>query len=150
MFSNVERRLKAKLEKRGDCLIWTGSTSSDGYGCLSVKGKNKAVHRLAWELENGPIPAGLLIRHTCDTPLCCNINHLLLGTNLDNKNDAVTRGRHNKGEDQRSAKLTENQVREIRDRYSTGDYTQKALAAQYSITQGALAQIVNRKTWKHI
>lgn len=150
MFGNVRTRLEAKLKKSGSCLLWTGAKSKNGYGNIWIAGKNVPAHRAAWELEYGKIPVGKLIRHSCDTPLCCNVAHMSLGTNQDNKNDAVARGRHNKGEDQRSAKLTETQVLEIRRLYATGDYTQKGLAAEYSITQGTLAQIVNRKTWKHI
>ncbi|MGH7024521.1 MAG: HNH endonuclease signature motif containing protein [Caulobacteraceae bacterium] len=51
------------------------------------------AHRLAWELANGPIPDGLLILHKCDNPVCCNPDHLFLGTAADNHADCAAKGR---------------------------------------------------------
>lgn len=80
-------RLTAKLAAQPNgCIAWTGYTNG-GYGQLMVGGRTYRAHRLAWELEHGPIPDGLLVCHTCDNPSCCNVDHLFLGTDLDNNRD---------------------------------------------------------------
>jgi hypothetical protein len=75
------------------CVIWLRATSS-GYGVKSRNGRMRYVHRLSWELEHGPIPKGMHVLHHCDTPPCFNFEHLFLGTNHDNQQDSVAKGRH--------------------------------------------------------
>lgn len=69
------------------CLLWEGKTR-DGYGRF----RRRSVHRLAWEEANGPIPPGLLVCHHCDVKLCCNPQHLFLGTVKDNLRDLYGKG----------------------------------------------------------
>jgi hypothetical protein len=67
-----------------------------GYGAFKVGKKTVGAHRVAWEIVNGPIPAGLFVRHfVCNNPLCCNVEHLRLGTPADNVADMMSSGRHN-------------------------------------------------------
>lgn len=75
--STPEEAFAARTERRGDCLIWTGSKDSGGYGQLSIGGRLQRSHRYAWEREHGPIPEGVLIDHRyhCD-PACCEVSHL--------------------------------------------------------------------------
>lgn len=88
----IAQRLKEKLvEKPNGCLEWVGS--KDRYGQIKVGDKIKKTHRVAWELENGAIPSGLFVLHKCDNPVCCNTNHLFLGTQKDNMQDALIKGR---------------------------------------------------------
>jgi hypothetical protein len=75
------------------CWIWTGTKTAAGYGQMMRAGRKLYTHRIAFENVNGPIPAGLLVRHTCDTPACINPAHLLVGTQTDNMGDAAERGR---------------------------------------------------------
>jgi hypothetical protein len=75
------------------CWIWEGTTNSQGYGSITIKGKEKKAHRVSWELFNGPIPKGLLVLHKCDTPACINPHHLFLGTHRDNIQDCIKKGR---------------------------------------------------------
>lgn len=90
-------RLAAGLERKPNgCLEWTGCVlKRSGHGRISVAGRGVILtHRLAWELANGPIPDGMLIRHfICDNPPCCNVEHLRLGTQVDNMADMVTKRR---------------------------------------------------------
>ncbi len=75
------------------CLIWQGCTNPDGYGERFVKGRKWRVHRFAWTEAYGPIPAGLSVCHHCDTPACHEPLHLFLGTQRDNMQDALAKGR---------------------------------------------------------
>lgn len=81
-----------------DCLITTESLNDKGYGYgIVYVGKRSYVMRssiAAYLNEKGPIPPGMLVRHTCDTPSCVNPEHLILGTHLDNARDRVERGRN--------------------------------------------------------
>ena len=84
------------LEKlmREDCIEWTGYRHKQGYGMKWSEGGPKYVHRLVWADANGPIPAGMEVRHTCDNPPCYNLAHLVLGTHAENMQDRLIRGRN--------------------------------------------------------
>lgn len=79
------------------CKLWTGASTTDGYGRKRVGGRLYLTHRLAWEEAHGPIPEGVNVLHHCDTPACYEVEHLFLGTQADNVNDMVVKGRHNPG-----------------------------------------------------
>jgi hypothetical protein len=99
-FCSFKCKLFAWINVSGsdDCWNWTGKTNKGGYGLLhgSVKTetpKERLVHRHAWILKHGPIPAGLYILHSCDNRLCCNVNHMALGTKADNNADMYAKKR---------------------------------------------------------
>ena len=107
----------------GECLVWTRCFNTDGYPRASVDGNSNAkVHRVVYELVNGPLEKGQVVRHTCDNPKCINPAHLLAGTHTDNMRDRDERERHGK------SKVTKEQVRMIRDLWDTNNYLQKELA----------------------
>lgn len=77
------------------CWLWAGACSSGslGYGHFFEKGTTEYAHRMAYEIFHGPIPECMNVLHHCDTPNCWNPDHLYLGTQQDNVDDAITRGR---------------------------------------------------------
>ena len=81
-------RIKKNIDIIDECWIWNRSCTQDGYGQLTESRKYWKTHRYAYTCVNGNIPDGLLIRHSCHNPKCCNPDHLLTGTNLDNYNDS--------------------------------------------------------------
>lgn len=85
---------KTRRDDETGCLLWTAGTGRFGYGRFAIRGINCRAHRVAWEMENGPIPPGGLVLHTCDTPPCVEARHLYLGDHGDNERDAVSRNRH--------------------------------------------------------
>lgn len=87
-------RLMAKVEKVGECWIWTGATNSTTeYGRFWLEGQVIEAHRAAFILLVGPIPEGHFVLHRCDTPPCVNPAHLFTGTQSDNMRDAQEKGR---------------------------------------------------------
>jgi len=81
------------------CIPWVGTEASGGYGRPMFRGRRCGAHQVMYELVYGPIPDGLVVRHACDWPPCINPLHLLLGTQQQNIEDMVERGRHSNGRD---------------------------------------------------
>jgi len=75
-----------------ECWEWTGSRRSDGYGHFYVWGKHRAVHRFSFYIANLYWPP--VVRHICDNPKCVSPHHLEGGTQQQNVQDTVLRGRH--------------------------------------------------------
>lgn len=132
------------------CWNWTGFKRR-GYGSISIQGKNKPVHRVAYELWVEPIPEGMWVCHKCDNPSCFNPQHLFIGTPNDNMQDCIRKGRMNKprGEDHGNCKLTISQVLEIRKLASEG-MTHPTIADMFCIGRSGVGRIVRREIWKHI
>lgn len=162
-------RFWEKVDRSGgpeECWPWVGAVHHSGRGVVWVSENRRAeiASRVAWELTNGHIADGLLVCHHCDNPLCMNPAHLFLGTPAQNSADMVAKGRQcsgershlhlhperRRGENSPVAKLSEEQVREIRRRYAEGGVLQRELGAEYGIHQGAVSGIVLRKSWTHI
>lgn len=78
------------VDKSGECWLWTAGTTRDGYGTVKFKFRATTTHHVAWELTNGPIPAGLWVLHDCpggDNKICVRPDHMFLGTSSDNQKD---------------------------------------------------------------
>lgn len=136
-----------------DCWIWTACKLPRGYGKIKVNGKIKLAHRVSFQLNVKPIPEDLDVLHSCDTPSCVNFKHLFLGTHADNIADRVSKGRSSggsfPGEKNSFSKLTEEKIKRIRNLYSSGKFSQIALAEQFNVGQQNISCIVNQKTWNH-
>jgi len=87
------KRFWDKVDKTGECWIWTASKYLNGYGQFRFDGKNWGAHRMAWLLTNGEIPDGMLVCHTCDNPSCIRPAHLFIGTQKQNMRDCIDKGR---------------------------------------------------------
>jgi DNA-binding transcriptional regulator YiaG len=131
-----------------DCWEWTGGLDSSGYGQFKFNGELVLAHRLAYELYYGPIPDGFQANHKCNNSKCRNPFHLYAGTQQENMDDKVRENRQAKGESQGSAKLTEQQVLEIRE--NKNNLSQRKLAKTYGVSQYAIQAILHKKTWKHL
>lgn len=137
------------------CWIWTGAKGTGGYGSFNLRGAAMKSHRVAWQFAYGEIPKGshhgtMCVLHRCDNPACVNPSHLFLGTHGDNMRDMVRKKRHaqpnQKGEANRNAKLTEEQIRSIR----IDTRSQYQIARDYGIHQMTVSDILRRRIWKHV
>lgn len=72
-----------------NCWIWQKSCAGSGYGQITVNGKYWQTHRYVYTQHYGEIPEGLVIRHSCHNPKCCNPDHLSVGTHQDNYHDSI-------------------------------------------------------------
>jgi hypothetical protein len=155
----IEDRFEEKWtpEPNTGCYLWTAGVDRYGYGKLWVNGKTVLSHRFAWELVNGPIPEGMCVCHKCDVRSCVNIDHLFIGTHDDNMKDMVQKKRafRSIGEKDGMAKLTEEQVLDIRKKYvkGTGPHNRGntyQLAAEFGVSQYYINRIGRRERWKHV
>lgn len=142
----------AKVAKGGpdECWPWLGSCHRKGYGQFGDRSVGtRYAHRIAWEFAYGTIPDGMLVCHACDNPPCCNPSHLFLGTDRDNAQDRERKGRRKPavGSKHGSAKLTEEQVREIRSREGI---SLRALGRLYGMSPGHIGCIRRGDKWKHV
>ena len=140
----------------GRCWLWTATTSTRGYGRLrcgdASKGTRRMVpaHRIALALEGAHVPDHLLVRHSCDRPLCVNPLHLLTGTVQDNSDDMVVRGRSTTGVRNASAKIVESDVQAIRSLRKASDLTYSEIGNKFGLGRKAVSQICRHQTWTHI
>lgn len=147
----VEQRFWAKVQKTPGCWLWTGAKHPTGHGMfVAFGGRVVPSHAFALELQIGyPTPEGKEACHRCDNPPCVNPRHIYYGTRQENVDDAWARGRYPIGSARPAAKLHEDQVIEIRERYALGDDT-KELAKEFGIKVPTLKHIVLGLKWKHV
>jgi hypothetical protein len=85
------------VNKTDGCWEWTGALYSNGYGRVTVKhGVHKLAHREAYKLVWGDIPEGMNICHACDNRKCVRPSHIYAGTQQENVNDMLSKGRQRK------------------------------------------------------
>lgn len=140
---------KVSPEPNTGCWLWTAATAGKGYGYFRYGDRMVAAHRVSYAHFIGPIPRGAFVTHRCDIPVCVNPAHLELGTNATNMQDAATRGRIARGERHHGARLTENDVREIRSLHA-GGMGCAAIAARYGMSQTHIYDIAARRYWAHV
>lgn len=147
-------------EPNTGCWFWDKSIASHGYALVRLGGRRRRAHRASFEAFRGAIPHGQHVCHRCDVPSCVNPDHLFIGTHLDNMRDKVAKGRqargsrvHSKrrprGEDNHSAKLTANAVREIRGRAARGE-SYNALGREFRVDATTLRNAALGLSWRHL
>jgi len=141
-----ERLLEACIEDSNGCWLWQRSVASSGYGQIRWNYINFRANRASYIAFNGEIPAGMVVRHTCDNKLCINPQHLILGTCKDNSADMMERNRQAKGSKNGRCKLSEEEVLEIR----ASPLSCAQLAIKYGISKGHAHRIKNGVAWSSI
>lgn len=144
----TEERFWSFVDKSKECWLWTGGTNFApfDYGHFKVGGATVRAHRFSYELHKGPIPEGMSVCHTCDTPRCVNPDHLWLGTPGENTADMDAKGRRKFA----NAKLSPAQVRKLRSLHASKGMTYEALGRLFGIRGATARMIVLRRTWKNV
>lgn len=124
-----------------------------GYPVVSLRrdGNSKIwfVHRLVLEAFVAKRPSGAVCRHLDGVPTNNNLANLAWGSPKENTADRVTHGTDGVGERNAFAKLTEDDVREIRRARDAGE-SQRDVARRFGVSQGTVSFIALRQTWKHV
>lgn len=131
------------------CWDWDGAKNDHGYGQLRLTDGIIYIHRFMYQIVFGPIPDDVVVRHRCDNPPCSNPDHLKIGSQVDNAEDARSRGRLAVGERLPQAKMTAENVVEARDLWRGGldVYT---IAKRFGVTRVTMREALIGKTWKHL
>jgi hypothetical protein len=111
--TTVERILARSVGSADGCVNWTGAKNSAGYGNVFVSGKYRNAHRAMWIATHGDLPRKAVVCHRCDNPGCVNIEHLFLGSQLDNMTDMDAKGRRAVGSSQ-GAKIAAGWTHQLR------------------------------------
>jgi hypothetical protein len=116
------------------CRVWLGALTTGGYGVVRYEGCNQAVHRLAYQIEVGPIPPGRFICHHCDNEPCFRISHLYCGTAASNREDWANR--HSA-----AAALSAETILKVRHMAHEGE-PQSYIAKYFVIAPSAVSRII--------
>lgn len=151
--SDPESRFWSKVLKTEFCWIWQASKSRYGYGKILWKGRLVGAHRVSWELSHGPLSPGQNVLHNCpggDNPSCVRPDHLWLGTFKQNSEDAMRKGRMPRGEQSHFAKLTDQDVLDLRALSPRGKNNIQKIAEDYGISSTELSRILRGDRWAHL
>lgn len=147
-------RFMTKVDQGDECWMWKGGRYNTDYGRFCANARMYLAHRASYEIFVGPIPEGAFILHSCDNPPCVNPAHLRAGDHRENMADMKERGRAKSpclaGERHPHARLSEDDVREIRRRYASGKESQQRIADDFGVRQTLISQIVLRQAWRHV
>lgn len=143
-----------RMADTDDCIEWQGNRDVKGYGRIHGHGGTVKAHRLAYCLHAHCTLESIssdVVRHTCDNPSCVNPRHLLVGSNLDNVADRFERGRSAKGEANGWAKLTAEDVAQIKAFYQKGVRGRGAVstAKRFNICHSTVQRIISGERWAH-
>ncbi len=142
-----EERFWSKVDKTGPCWLWTASTVEFGYGRIRWEGRAERAHRVSYVISKGAIPQGKQVLHRCDVPACVNPSHLYVGTDQDNAQDRMTRGRLRTGERAPLSKFSNSTIASLRKKWISGKHTAISLAKMFHMSPRHVRDVVAFK-WR--
>lgn len=147
--SYFEERFWSLVNRSGACWLWTGSLTALSYGVFTgrIDGVNfDKAHRYSWALHNGPIPEGKHVLHRCDNRWCVNPEHLWIGTQAENVEDALKKGRHVAGSRVGTSRFDDETIIAIR----MADGPIADVARQFGCDYTHVMRIQRSDCWKHL
>lgn len=143
-------RFISKVEKTETCWLWKAGKSG-GYGSFRLLNVHYKSHRVSWRWHKKVDPGHNRVLHTCNTPLCVNPEHLFLGSHSENMKQAFDSGRNSiSGILNPRATFQESDVKAIRALSKAGISPSKIQAAYPWATVGAVQNVINYRTWRHL
>lgn len=149
-FCGDECRFWAKVTIGPHCWLWNAGRhirgdKDDSYGQVYYKGRPRRAHIVSWALSHGGIlpEHGLSVCHTCDVPLCVRPDHLFLGTQQENLQDASRKGRLSIPRPGRQ-KVSPTDIAEMRLRVGLGE-THASIARYFGISRSTVTEIIQGK-----
>lgn len=131
--------------------MYTGGWNGRGYGNIWDKGCTRSAHVVSYEVHTGPVPEGLYVLHSCDNKWCINPEHLFVGTQQDNIDDMVSKGRDGfAGEKNGKAILNEEKVRQIKNLLRDSGLSCRTIGERFGVSGPAIMQIKHGRNWGHI
>jgi hypothetical protein len=150
--AGVQNYLIDASSARGECWIWKGHKNQWGYGVCQLEGRARLAHRVSASAFNGfDLTSAFLVCHTCDVPACINPNHLFIGTNQDNTEDKLRKGRGRwiSGERVNTAKLKAQTVLMFRALHAEG-WKPGKIAVTFGVNRCTINDILKRRSWKQL
>lgn len=135
---------KVDIQGDDDCWEWAASLTLGGYGHFWIDGRYEKSNIVSYEHFYGVIPEGLNVCHSCDNILCVNPRHLFLGTQAENLQDMVRKGRHGRQD------LSFGDISEIKKMLAVGDLLQGEIASIFGVSQGQISKIKKGRTWAFV
>lgn len=145
-----DERFWRKVDKSGECWVWTGANNGVGYGKVrrpALSAQSIYTHHYAWFLKYGKWPEYLC--HRCNNRACCRPSHVYEGTPKSNQEDRIRDGNGNQGSKHPLAKLTETKVRKAKQLIANGRPPGK-VAADLGVSPSAISSITHGRTWRHV
>ena len=146
MADNFFEKYKNKIEKSLCCWEWKGGCTGNGYGAVKIDKKQIGTHVAAFLSAGGQLNPGDCVMHSCDNPKCVRPEHLSAGTVAQNMRDKRQKLRSAGGEKNGRSKLTEPQVREIKELLKAG-IAKKAIARKFEVSDTLIRYIAEGKNW---
>ena len=132
---------QVEIDPGAGCWNWIGPLNNMGYGKFSFANTSLQAHRFSYEMVNGELGRGKVVRHTCDNPKCVNPDHLVMGTHSENTQDMYARQRAP------NAKLNPDLVRSIRRLRNETDMLVKEIAEIHCVTPRAVEAVLSGQNW---
>lgn len=133
-----------------ECILWPFASTTAGYGSLLFEGRIVGSHVVACEMAHGPAPAGMEASHSCHVSACFNPRHLRWKTHAANLAERVDVGTLPMGERCYQARLTADDVREIRSVYAAGGTSLRLLGLDYGVSKRTIHAVVTGENWRHV
>lgn len=149
--NHIREYYEKNVIKQDGCWDWKKAAKTEKYIRMNYARNEPrlSIHIYSYRIHKGEIPLGMCILHKCDNRRCSNPDHLFLGTIYDNIKDMISKSRHPHGESHGHAKLTEEQVRLIRDRINLG-VSMNRLAKDFNVSKCTILKIKQNKRWKYV
>lgn len=162
---------RTRVNASTGCWLYFGPVGHNGYATLSAYGHKVRLHRISYEHFVGNIKEGMCVCHKCDRRTCWNPDHLFLGTQKDNVQDMIEKGRLRepfkkaesvetygyspsdgkvKGSFVPTAKLKAEDIPGIRERYAVGDVGLRTIAKDFGVSHRTIRDVIVGNTWSHV